>query len=63
ALEYTLDNYSNIKNISLALDNDTTGQEQKNKILKLIKEKYPDKKIYISTPKSKDFNQDLVNFK
>ena len=63
ALEYTLNSYPKIQNIAIALDNDTTGVEQKNKILKLIKEKYPDKKIYISTPKSKDFNQDLVNFK
>ncbi len=61
SLEHYLSNNNSIKNIYFCLDNDETGRHSTEKYMK----KYADKgyAVFDCPPISKDYNQDLVDFK
>ncbi len=62
ALENTLEYNKNITKVILCMDNDTAGKKALEDLKQIISEKYNYIKIYKSTPKEKDFNEDLVKY-
>ncbi len=62
ALENTLKDNKNITKVILCIDNDNAGRKSLEELSKIISNEYGYIKIYKSTLKQKDFNEDLVMY-